>query len=687
MKLTGSIRAKVTINVLVQVAVCVGGVGALFGGLRGMKAQLDQDAIRLVPQTAAIHRILDGMGQARWQTARGITALSASDRDGTRRAHGARDAALAASESAAAEFAKMSRPAQETRLWEEIRAAISEWKANDDATWSAIEGGNARRAADLEAVNVGAVSRMQGAADRLFSEYNQAAERAGIAGEAALGHVTWLLWGCVALILGASLATAFLLSYSIGRPLRIMADAAARLATGDVDEDFTFKSDGELGRLAEALRGSIAYLRDVARAAEAMAQGDLNVMVKAKSSHDRVSANFADAVTALRGMLEEMKALIVAAQDGELNRRANASQFLGAYAEVMEGANGMMDAFSGPMQEALRVLDRLARKDLTARANGSFRGGYARMMAALDQAAGNLEDSMKQVSVSAQQVASASDQIASSSQSVAQGSSEQAAALLETVSSMVEMEDATRKNAQAAQKAKGLSATAKSASASGSAAMQQMSEAMGQIRESAERTAAIIRDINEIAFQTNLLALNAAVEAARAGEAGRGFAVVAEEVRNLAMRSKEAARKTESLIGESMQITQQGQQITEHVGTSLAEIVTSVAQVTEIVESIATSSEAQAGGIAQVTKAAAQMDKVTQQAAANSEETSAAAVELNSQAQEMTALVKQFVISGGTSGHRPALPSGGGHPRKNGHAPSPESVIPLTGADTDLADF
>ena len=71
---------------------------------------------------------------------------------------------------------------------------------------------------------------------------------------------------------------------------------------------------------------------------------------------------------------------------------------------------------------------------------------------------------------------------------------------------------------------------------------------MADLRQSGDRIAAIVSDIDAIAFQTNILALNASVEASRAGEAGRGFSVVAGEVRALARQSQDAAKGINRLV-------------------------------------------------------------------------------------------------------------------------------------------
>ncbi|MFL5303110.1 MAG: methyl-accepting chemotaxis protein, partial [Anaeromyxobacteraceae bacterium] len=397
----------------------------------------------------------------------------------------------------------------------------------------------------------------------------------------------------------------------------------------------------------------------------------------------------------LKALNADAQTLVAAAVEGRLSFRADATRHQGDFRKIVEGVNATLDAVVTPINEALGILEKLAQRDLRARVKGQYQGDHARIKEALNGTAEALHESLAQVAQAVGQVSAASGQIASSSQAVADGASEQASSLEETSSSLESMATMTKHAADNAQQANGLAQNAKSAATDGGAAMSQMSGAMSKIKASAEGTSEIIKDINEIAFQTNLLALNAAVEAARAGEAGRGFAVVAEEVRSLALRSKDAATKTEALIRESVKQAGEGEVTAGHVSAKLSEIAAGVAKVTDIIAEIAASAKEQAAGIDQVNKAVAQMDRVTQQNAANSEESSSAASELSGQAEELAAMVGSFQLdqAAGVAPRRAALavPAKAVKPKaparahapangRNGHghiALRPEEVIPM----------
>jgi len=99
-------------------------------------------------------------------------------------------------------------------------------------------------------------------------------------------------------------------------------------------------------------------------------------------------------------------------------------------------------------------------------------------------------------------------------------------------------------------------------------------------------------------------------------ECGKGFAVVAEEVRNLAMRSAEAAKNTANLIEESVKNSESGVALNREVLENLSEINGQVKKVNAVMAEIAEASEQQTRGVEQVNGVITQMNIVTQQVAA-----------------------------------------------------------------------
>jgi methyl-accepting chemotaxis protein len=225
------------------------------------------------------------------------------------------------------------------------------------------------------------------------------------------------------------------------------------------------------------------------------------------------------------------------------------------------------------------------------------------------------------------------------------------------------MSSMTRQTARNAQEARALAVDADHAVTEGEKGMRELSHAITKIKASADATAKIVKTIDEIAFQTNLLALNAAVEAARAGAAGKGFAVVAEEVRNLAMRSADAAKNTATMIEESVRNAESGVHIQDNVLKSLTQISIKAKKVREVMDEIAAASDQQARGVDQIHGAMERMNRLTQQTAANSEESASTAEELSSQADVTQDLVASFKLGGGkrtgsAARHADTLPSG-----------------------------
>jgi methyl-accepting chemotaxis protein len=426
--------------------------------------------------------------------------------------------------------------------------------------------------------------------------------------------------------------------------LLIRAAAEGRL---DVRADAS-RYRGENGRLVlgvNAMLDSIVRpLRVAAAAVDGLARGETPAPIEEAYAGelDGLRTNVNRCIQAIHGLVEEMGVAIGGAREGDLSRRADPDRCQGVYRKILRGLDDTLDALSAPVVECLGVLERLGERDLRARMMAEYAGDHATMKRSVNATAEALAGALAQVVEAVGQLASASTQIAASSQSVANGASEQASAIAETRGTLQDVSAAAKNVAGSALQADRLALEAKGAAEQGGEAVSSMTGAMKKIRAAAEGTAEIIRDINDIAFQTNLLALNAAVEAARAGEAGRGFAVVAEEVRSLALRSKDAANRTEALIRESVREAGAGEAIAQGVSERLGEIARAVAKVSAIVSEIDAAAKDQALGVERVSGAVAEMDRLTQANAASAEESSSVATELSSQSRRLSDLVASF---------------------------------------------
>jgi methyl-accepting chemotaxis protein len=194
-----------------------------------------------------------------------------------------------------------------------------------------------------------------------------------------------LTWTVLVLALALAGGIGIGLTMLITRPLNAMAQAARRLASGDVNQRIEHHSGDETGALAESFRETIRYIQEVAEGARAIARGDLTVKLTPRSKEDLLTHSFVEARDALQAMAQETRGLIEAATEGRLSARGNAAKFQGTYAEIVAGVNALLDSVIGPLNVAAEYVERISRGNIPPKITDAYKGDLSELKNNLNQ--------------------------------------------------------------------------------------------------------------------------------------------------------------------------------------------------------------------------------------------------------------------------------------------------------------
>lgn len=345
----------------------------------------------------------------------------------------------------------------------------------------------------------------------------------------------------------------------------------------------------------------------------------------------------------------------------------------GVLAASLLGVFALGRMIAQPLQELLRVAQRVSRGDLTVTVPvtdrtdevGVLTQAFGAMMENFRAMHRELQEGVNVLATSASEIFTATAQIAASA-------TETATAVSQTTSTAEEVKQTAQLSAQKAGHVADVAQKAAQSAQTGRKAIEETIGGMNNVREQMELIAEtvvrlseqsqaigeIIASVNDLAEQSNLLAVNASIEAAKAGEHGKGFAVVAQEIRNLATQSKESTAQVRSILNDIQRATsatvmaaEQGSKAVDsgvkqvnQSGDAIRTLAESIVTAAQAATQITASSQEQLIGIDQVTMAIQNILQASKQNATGTQQAEAGAKNLNQLGQNLKLLVARFSV-------------------------------------------
>ncbi len=271
----------------------------------------------------------------------------------------------------------------------------------------------------------------------------------------------------------ALIVLSFWILRSVTGPLAKAVSISERASRGELATQIEVVTNDEIGQLMKAQAQVIGYFGDMARVADAIAAGNLEVEIDPRSAEDIFGHAFQKMIQNLRRMIGDLK--------GSAAQVASSAEEISASAlQINKGAESQS---SSTEETSSTMVEMAAQIDSVAQSTQS------------------LAINVDETSASVHEMGATIEEVARNAESLLTSVSESSATIEEMIAAVTSIAEKVRRVEE-------VSSNAAAEAAKGGA---ELSQVINGIATSGKDIGKIVKLIQEIADQTNLLALNAAI--------------------------------------------------------------------------------------------------------------------------------------------------------------------------------
>lgn len=209
-----------------------------------------------------------------------------------------------------------------------------------------------------------------------------------------------LLFFIVGIVLAVFVA--LLIASNFTKRIQKIKFAVDELHNGHLKFRIHSRSKDEIGQIANDLDDLADTLQtDMLGSMQKLVLGDTQIHIQPKDERDEITPSIQSTAKMIDSLLQGVRDILNAANQGDLSKRCDTADYQGAWYELTNELNCLMDHVELPIREVERIITKVRVHDFTEDISGDYRGVYKKITDSINSLVKefrDLQDVIKQIS-------------------------------------------------------------------------------------------------------------------------------------------------------------------------------------------------------------------------------------------------------------------------------------------------